>query len=95
MILYSLLFGFAAWGLAAAAIILRERRSGSTLVFISFLCASVSAVWQFFEIQKRAYAGDFAGIEDTIRAVILGVIIMLGVTLLLNFFALVAKKRTA
>ena len=93
MILYSLLFGFAAWGLAAAANALREKRSGPALVFTSFLCASVSAVWQFFEIQKRAFAGDFAAIEDTIRGIIFGVVVMLVVTLMLNGLALLRKKE--
>ena len=93
MIFYSLLFGFAAWGLGAAAIALRKRRSGSGLVFASFLCASVSAVWQFFEIQKRAYAGDWAAIEDTIRGIIFGVVVMLAVTLVLNGLALMGKGK--
>ena len=93
MILYSLIFGLLAWALAGAAIAVKRGRGEGALVLGSFFCAAVSAVWQFFEIQKRAYAGDFAGIEDTIRAVILGIVVMFTVTLVLNGFALAGKKR--
>ena len=61
-------------------------------MFGSFLCASVSAVWQFFVIQKRVFAGDYAGIEDTIRAIIIGVVVMLAVTLVLEGLALLRKR---
>lgn len=93
MLTYSLIFGLLAWVLAAIAVWLRGNRGSLVLVFGSFLCASVSAVWQFFEIQKRAYVGDYAGIEDTIRAVIIGVVVMLAVTLVLDFVALCGRKR--
>lgn len=92
MLTYSLIFGLAAWALAGTAIAARGRGRGA-LVWGSFLCASVSALWQFFEIGKRVNAGDWAGIEDTLRAVILGVAVMLAVTLVLNFLALVKRKN--
>lgn len=93
MILYSLLFGLAAWGFGAVAIVSRKKRSGSILSFASFLCASVSAVWPLFEIQKRVYGGDYAAVEDTIRGIIFGVVVMLSVTLVLNGLALPRKKK--
>jgi len=93
MILYSLIFGLLAWGLAAAAVMRRRKGKVSALVFGSFLCASVSAVWPFFEIQNRAFAGDYAGIEDTIRAIIIGVMVMLAVTLALDFAALCGREK--
>ena len=92
MLTYSLIFGLAAWVLAGIAASDRSRGKGA-LVWGSFLCASVSALWQFLEIGKRVNAGDWAGIEDTIRAVILGVAVMLAVTLVLNFLALVRKTN--
>ena len=92
MLTYSLIFGLAAWVLAGIAASDRSRGKGA-LVWGSFLCASVSALWQFFELQKRVNAGDWAGIEDTIRAVILGVAVMLAVTLVLNFAVLMKKPN--
>lgn len=93
MLLYSLIFGLLAWGLALVAIAVKRSRGSWALVLGSFFCASVSAVWQFFEIQKRAYAGDYVGIEDTIRAIIIGVVVMLAVTLVLNALALLWKNK--
>lgn len=46
-----------------------------------------------FDIQRRVYAGDFAGMEDTIRAVILGVTVMFVITFVLNFFAMCCNKK--
>lgn len=46
-----------------------------------------------FNIQRRVYAGDFAGMEDTIRAVILGVTVMFVITFVLNFFAMCCNKK--
>ncbi len=91
MLLYSLIFGLIAWALAVIAII--KPQKSSMLIFGSFLSCSISAVWQFFEIQKRVFAHDYAGIEDTIGSTIAGVIIMMGITLVLNFLALRAKNR--
>lgn len=86
MLLYSLFFGLLAWALAALAI--KKPRRSAVLVTVSVLCACVSAVWQFFEVRCRALGGDFSGIMDTIDITITGVIIMLAVTLILNFIAL-------
>lgn len=86
MLLYSLVFGLLAWALAALAI--KKPRYSAALITGSTLCACVSAVWQFFEVRHRALGGDFSGILDTIDITITGVIIMLAVTLILNFIAL-------
>lgn len=88
MLIYSLTFGLLAWGLGLIAVCVRRKPGGLALSFGSFLCAALSATVEFFDIQRRAYAGDFAGIEDTIQAVILGVSVMFAVTLALNFAAL-------
>lgn len=91
MLLYSLIFGLAAWALALWAI--WKPKHLTVLVTGSFGCAFISAAWQFFEIQKRALTGDFGGIADTIGAVIIGVIFMMAVTLLLNFLALKRSQK--
>lgn len=94
MLTYSLILGFLAWALAGIAIAARGRKKGF-LMWWSFLCAAVSALWQFFGIQARAAAGDWAGIEDTSRAVIIGLAVMFAVTFLLNLIALTRDKRKA
>lgn len=91
MLLYSLLFGLAAWALALVAI--KKPKHLTALVTGSFGASFISAAWQFFEIQKRALSGDFGGITDTIGAVIFGVLVMMAVTLLLNFLALRSSKK--
>ncbi len=91
MLLYSLIFGLLAWLLAVISII--KPQKSSALILGSFLSCSVSAVLQLFEIQKRAFAHDYNGIEDTIGVTIEGIIIMMGITLVLNFFALRARNR--
>lgn len=83
---YSLIFGLLAWALSALAI--KKPRRSALLVTGSVLFACISAVWQFFELRRRALGSDFSGILDTIDITIAGVIIMLAVTLILNFIAL-------
>lgn len=89
MLLYSLISGLLAWALAALAI--KKYRRPALLVTGSVLLACVSAVWQFFELRRRALGGDWSGILDTIDATIAGVIIMLSVTLILNLVALLLR----
>ena len=91
MLTYSLLLGLAAWALGAAAVAVKGRGRGA-LVWGSFLCAAASALWQFVEIEKRACAGDWAGVEDTIRAVMLGVAVMFAVTLALDLWATLRRN---
>lgn len=90
MLLYSLIFGLLAWALAIAAIKYNKK---TLLITGSFLCCSVSAVWQFFEIRRRAMGGDFGGIIDTIDITVFGIIVMISVTLLLNFLALRTQDK--
>lgn len=91
MLLYSLIFGLLAWALSALAI--KKFRRPALLVTGSVLSACVSAVWQFFELRRRALGGDWAGILDTIDVTIAGVIIMLTVTLILNLIALLLRDE--
>lgn len=90
--LYSLIFGLLAWALAALAI--KKYRRPALLISGSALLACVSAVLQFFELRRRALGGDWAGILDTIDVTIVGVIIMLAVTLILNLIALLLRDAS-
>ncbi|MCM1150380.1 MAG: hypothetical protein NC319_09920 [Butyricicoccus sp.] len=92
MLLYSLISGLLAWALAALAI--KKYRRNALLTAGSMLLACVSAVWQLFELRRRALGGDWSGILDTIDVTIEGVIIMLSVTLLLNFIALLRRDAS-
>ena len=48
---------------------------------------------QLFEISRRVNLGDYAAIEDTIRAVIIASIVLVVVTIILNIVALVKSKK--
>lgn len=91
MLLISFPFGLLAWGLAAFAA--REHSKTAICVTGSFICCCISAVSEFFDLRGRAFRGDYIGIEDTIDAVIFGVIVMMVVTVLLNFMALTLKTN--
>ncbi len=69
----------------------REHSKTAICVAGSFICCCISAVSELFDVKGRAFCGDYIGIEDTIDAVIFGVIVMMVVTVLLNFMALVIK----
>lgn len=90
MLIYSLIFGVLAWVLAIAAIRMNKK---SSLIIGSFLCCFVSAVWQFFDIRLRADGGDFGGIIDTIDITVIGIVIMMSITLILNSIALKLQDK--
>lgn len=92
-LLESLLFGFAAWGLAIAA--LKKSNHCSLFVGISFVACCISAVCGFFELRDRVGVRDWSGIEDTINSVIGGIIIMMVVTVVLDLLALAWRDAVA
>jgi len=55
---------------------------------VSFLSCCGTCIVELVVIRRRAFAGDFAGIEDTINAVILICFFVIVVTVVLNFAAL-------
>ena len=87
----SLIFGICAWGVAATAI-LKPAKSHICTVLSFALCA-VSLVVELFEISRRVNLGDYAAIEDTIRAVIIASIVLVVVTIILNIVAIVKSKK--
>jgi len=62
----SLVLGVGAWVVATIAIA-KSARSHISKVLSFSLCA-VSLVTELFEISRRVNLGDYAAIEDTIRA---------------------------
>ena len=53
----------------------------------SYLFCAAALLLQLFEVKNRAFAGDYAAIEDTIRVIVFVGIFMLFVTVILNIFA--------
>ena len=88
----SLLLGLAAWILGALAIIGKNPENTGRLTLLSSESCALALLFQIFEIGNRAYIGDFAAIEDTIRAVAIASIVLITVTAVLNSVA-INKKR--
>ena len=74
----SILLGFAAWGIPYAA---RDKVSGfdglSKYVFLSFCCCVAALFLQFLEIRYRVWIGDFAGLMDTIGAIVVAAVVLI------------------
>jgi len=88
MIYVSLIMGFMAWALAALAIIAKKRPTKALLVGTSFFSCCISALCPLFMISGYVDRGDVGTVEDVIRGFIFGVATMMGITLILIFFAL-------
>lgn len=87
----SLILGVGAWVVAAVAISKPVYAHKSTV--LSFALCAFSLVVELFEISRRVNLGDYAAIEDTIRAVIIASIVLVVVTIILNIIALFKTKR--
>ena len=87
----SLVLGICAWSVAAIAIAKPVFSRKSTV--LSFALCALSLVVQLFEISRRVNIGDYAAIEDTIRAVIIASIVLVIVTIILNIIALIKAKK--
>ena len=87
----SLVLGIGAWGVAVVAILKPTVSHKSTI--LSFSLCALSLVAQLFEISRRVNLGDYAAIEDTIRAVIIASIVLVIVTIILNIIALIKAKK--
>ena len=87
----SLIFGIGAWVVAAIAIAKHAYYNKS--VILSFALCMFSLISEFFEISRRVNLGDYAAIEDTIRAVIIASIVLVVLTIILNIVALVKSKK--
>ncbi len=90
MLIFSLIFGVLAWVSAIAAMKIKQQ---TLPVIISFLCCCISAVLQFFDIRNRALDSDLAGIMDTIDITVIGIVVMMLITIILNFVALKLRDK--
>ena len=57
-----------------------------------FFCA-VALLIQLFVIKHEAFSGDYAAIEDTIRAIVFAGVFMMAVTVILNVIAYFKSKN--
>lgn len=88
----SVVLGVIACTLACFAI---SRKQAHRYSVASFSFCTLSLLLQFFEIGNRANSGDFAAIADTIRAVIIAAVALIGTTVALNIIALTKSKQNA
>ena len=89
----SIFFGLLALGVPAR-VILGVARPGAWSVLASGSCCAAALLCQLLELARRAQLGDFAAIDDTIRAVCLAAAALAAAVLVLNLVALcVGNKR--
>ena len=88
----SIILGLIAWTFADLAI--AKHNHAQRFTTISFSACCLSLVLQLLEVSNRVNLGDYAAIEDTIRAVLFAAVILVVVTVVLNVVALVKSSRT-
>lgn len=86
----SIILGIIAW--ASAGVAIAKSKRAQTLSAVSFVACIISLFLQFLEVSNRVNLGDYAAIEDTIRAVILAATLLIVVTIILNSVALLKNK---
>lgn len=89
----SLLCGVAAWVFAVLAILAPTAAVAYRHTVVIFGCCVTALVCQLLEIAHRAGAGDWAAIEDTVRAVLVAAVVLTVSTVALNVAALVRAKK--
>ena len=88
----SLIFGVCAWLFAGLAITTPKAFTSHKNTIVSFGLSAISLVLQLFEINRRVLLGDYAAIEDSIRAILIASVVLVSVTIILNHVALVKAK---
>ena len=89
----SLILGVCAWLFGGLAIGTPTTFSSHRNTLASFGLCAVSLVLQLMEINRRVLLGDYAAIEDTIRAVVIASVALVVITIILNVVALVKAKN--
>lgn len=89
----SLILGVSAWLLAIFAVTTSKAITSHRNTILSFSFCILSLVSQLFEINNRVNIGDYAAIEDTIRAVLIASIVLTFTTIALNIAALLKAKK--
>ena len=86
-------FGACAWLFAGLAIATPKAYTSHRNTLVSFGLCAISLVFQLFEINRRVFLGDYAAIEDTIRAVLIDSVELVYITMILNLVALANAKN--
>ena len=89
----SLILGACAWLFGGLAIGTPKAFSSHRNTLVSFGLCTVSLVLQLLEVNRRVLLGDYAAIEDTIRAVVIASIVLVVITIILNLVAFVKTKK--
>ena len=89
----SLILGALAWLCAGLAITTVKAFTSHRNTLMSFSLCAISLVLQLFEINRRVLLGDYAALEDTIRAVLIASVALISITMILNLVALVKSKN--
>ena len=89
----SLILGICAWLFGGLAIATPKALSSHRNTLVSIGLCTVSLVLQLLELNRRVIFGDYAAIEDTIRAVLIASIVLVVITIILNLVALVKTKK--
>lgn len=89
----SLILGICAWLFGGLAIATPKALSSHRNTLVSIGLCTVSLVLQLLELNRRVILGDYAAIEDTIRAVLIASIVLVVITIILNLVALVKTKK--
>ena len=88
----SIILGVAAWIFAGLAI--ANQKKGHQFSIISYSACAFSLLFQLLEVGNRVNLGDYAAIEDTIRAVLFASFTLVVVTFALNVVALVKSRSS-
>lgn len=87
----SLVLGIGAWTVAAIGI--AKQPFSHKFAIISFSLCVFALIGQLFEISRRVNLGDYAAIEDTIRAVLIASVVLCATTIILNVIALIKSRK--
>lgn len=94
MFIVSLITGGLAWLLAGVGIAVKNRGLRVAFIIFSFLFCGATGVCLLLEVAGRIRVGDFAGVEDTLRAILIEAVAVFAGTVLLNAVALKRLSRT-
>ena len=89
----SLILGVCAWLFGGLAIGTPKASPAHRNTVVSFGLCTVSLVFQLLEVNRRVIIGDYAAIDDTIRAVVIASVALVVITIILNVVALVKAKN--
>ena len=89
----SLILGACALLFAGMAITTPKAFTSHRNTLASFSLCAISLVFHLFEINRWVLLGDYASIEDTIRAVLIASVALVSVTIILNLVAIVKAKN--